>query len=635
MASNKRSANVALGETSESKRQRLIPEGKHGENLTQANTLSDMLVTFKDRLNLSDDELDIVNKTRELIPIVAVVGDQSSAKSSLLSTLTGLDLHVGDGTTTAGRLEIRIRRGVGTTATGWVYNHLNEIVHTITAINAESFKDANQCLINMAKQNNTEICRDHKIVIEITDPDRSNATYVDLPGMIVKTVENNDKARAIEKMIEEYIIQPNCLIVNVVNGSTDFECNNSVGPVSIFDPHQTRTLTVFTRTDARQDTQTTIQKLQQHRPKGIFVVNRRLIGDKWEPISTEEELAYFDKIKPTPIHRGRGQVVYEIEEFTNRMIAKNKSELHATCRKLENALNIRLTALGKPEKPYRVHQAWLRRLNTQTQSVCEQPKIHSMALKIKPLAEETAKVPPQIQSIDVIAQRVDEISRNGLPYSVDNLPFIREYSRESVYVLTPKFEEWLRVTKEFLCQIVESLVGNDVVSPVCLSVNSVVIKNCHEWIHEQLCDFETKMKKTFEGIYNNPSTFKHGNLTKKVNKPQHMALMVAKVAFENNNFKQGLHEFILAMEKLEHHYNNQAHLIHDLMTEYWNSRMEDLREDLFHWVIDRQKEILKTVVDKVEDLDQEHIDKLRETPEQMEDRLLLQKILELVEELLV
>jgi ABC-type phosphate/phosphonate transport system ATPase subunit len=60
------------------------------------------------RTALADVGVDLANH----IPSIAVVGDQSTGKSSLLSALTNLRLPEGNGTCTRAPLKILIRPGI-------------------------------------------------------------------------------------------------------------------------------------------------------------------------------------------------------------------------------------------------------------------------------------------------------------------------------------------------------------------------------------------------------------------------------------------------------------------------------------------------------------------------------------------
>jgi GTPase SAR1 family protein len=178
------------------------------------------------------DDIQAAQIQTDNLPQIAVVGDQSSGKSSALETITGVPFPRASGACTKYATEIRLRRSVTPGFKVWILpdssrslasqEKLRNFGETIGS--ETSFEQ----LFHLAKEaitaESTKWASDDKLIVEKSGPDQPLLTLVDLPGIISIANENQsleDKA-AIESLTDRYMRNPSTLILAVVGASTDY-----------------------------------------------------------------------------------------------------------------------------------------------------------------------------------------------------------------------------------------------------------------------------------------------------------------------------------------------------------------------------------------------------------------------------
>ncbi|XP_017330473.1 dynamin-1-like protein isoform X5 [Ictalurus punctatus] len=193
------------------------------------------------------------------LPQIAVVGTQSSGKSSVLESLVGRDLLPrGTGIVTRRPLILQLvyvdpedRRKTseenGVESEEWgkflhtkhkIYTDFDEIRQEIEA-ETERISGTNKGISN------------EPIHLKIFSPHVVNLTLVDLPG--ITKVPVGDQPKDIEVQIRElilhYIGNPNCIILAVTAANTDMATSEALKVAREVDPDGRRTLAVVTKLD--------------------------------------------------------------------------------------------------------------------------------------------------------------------------------------------------------------------------------------------------------------------------------------------------------------------------------------------------------------------------------------------------
>ncbi|XP_028813588.1 dynamin-1-like protein isoform X1 [Denticeps clupeoides] len=205
------------------------------------------------------------------LPQIAVVGTQSSGKSSVLESLVGRDiLPRGTGIVTRRPLilqlvhvdpEDRRKTGEENDLNAWSNGRLykgvdgeewGKFLHTKNKIYAD-FDEIRQEIENETERvsGTNKGISDEPIHLKIFSPHVVNLTLVDLPG--ITKVPVGDQPKDIEIQIRElilkYISNPNCIILAVTAANTDMATSEALKVAREVDPDGRRTLAVVTKLD--------------------------------------------------------------------------------------------------------------------------------------------------------------------------------------------------------------------------------------------------------------------------------------------------------------------------------------------------------------------------------------------------
>uniref|UniRef100_A0AAY4C4N0 Dynamin-1-like protein n=1 Tax=Denticeps clupeoides TaxID=299321 RepID=A0AAY4C4N0_9TELE len=193
------------------------------------------------------------------LPQIAVVGTQSSGKSSVLESLVGRDiLPRGTGIVTRRPLILQLvhvdpedRRKTGE-ENGVDGEEWGKFLHTKNKIYAD-FDEIRQEIENETERvsGTNKGISDEPIHLKIFSPHVVNLTLVDLPG--ITKVPVGDQPKDIEIQIRElilkYISNPNCIILAVTAANTDMATSEALKVAREVDPDGRRTLAVVTKLD--------------------------------------------------------------------------------------------------------------------------------------------------------------------------------------------------------------------------------------------------------------------------------------------------------------------------------------------------------------------------------------------------
>ncbi|ESQ53783.1 hypothetical protein EUTSA_v10024438mg [Eutrema salsugineum] len=213
---------------------------------------------------LGSSVIPIVNKLQDIfaqlgsqssieLPQVAVVGSQSSGKSSVLEALVGRDfLPRGNDICTRRPLVLQLlqtkSRSNGGSDDEWgEFLHLpkNHRIYDFSEIRREIEAETNR----LAGENKG--VSDKQIRLKIFSPNVLDITLVDLPGITKVPVgdQPTDIEARIRTMILSYIKQPSCLILAVTPANSDLANSDALQIAGNADPDCHRTIGVITKLD--------------------------------------------------------------------------------------------------------------------------------------------------------------------------------------------------------------------------------------------------------------------------------------------------------------------------------------------------------------------------------------------------
>lgn len=214
-------------------------------SVTIGSSLIPVINKLQDILAQAGSELDVS------LPQVAVVGSQSSGKSSVLEALVGRDfLPRGCDICTRRPLVLMLENRLpkpGDDRTEWgEFRHLPE----------KRFYDFSEIRAEIQAETEREAglnkgVSEKQIRLKITSPNVLNMTLVDLPGITKVPVgdQPNDIEARIRKMVMTHISQQNCIILAVTPANSDLATSDALQMAREADPAGFRTIGVITKLD--------------------------------------------------------------------------------------------------------------------------------------------------------------------------------------------------------------------------------------------------------------------------------------------------------------------------------------------------------------------------------------------------
>ncbi|XP_053724613.1 interferon-induced GTP-binding protein Mx-like [Synchiropus splendidus] len=198
--------------------------------------------------------IDLIDSLRSLgvekdlaLPAIAVIGDQSSGKSSVLEALSGVALPRGSGIVTRCPLELKMKR-------------LKEGEAWSARISYQGTEQDIDCPADVEKHirlAQDELAgvglgiSDEAIALEIASPDVPDLTLIDLPGIArvaVKGQQDNIEQQ-IKRLIQKIITKQETISLVVVPSNVDIATTEALKMAQTVDPEGERTLGILTKPD--------------------------------------------------------------------------------------------------------------------------------------------------------------------------------------------------------------------------------------------------------------------------------------------------------------------------------------------------------------------------------------------------
>ncbi|XP_068599101.1 interferon-induced GTP-binding protein Mx-like [Brachionichthys hirsutus] len=251
--------------------------------------------------------IDLIDSLRSLgverdlaLPAIAVIGDQSSGKSSVLEALSGVALPRGSGIVTRCPLELKMkRRKEGEDWYGKIsyQDHEEEIEDPADV--EKKIRGAQDEMAGVGVG-----ISDDLISLEIASPDVPDLTLIDLPGIARVAVKGQPEniGDQIKRLIQKFIKKQETISLVVVPSNVDIATTEALKMAQEVDPDGERTLGILTKPDlVDKGTEQTVVDIVHneviHLKKGYMIVKCRGQQEITEKVSlsdaTGREDAFF------------------------------------------------------------------------------------------------------------------------------------------------------------------------------------------------------------------------------------------------------------------------------------------------------------------------------------------------------
>ncbi|KAL2251262.1 UNVERIFIED_CONTAM: Dynamin-related protein 1E [Sesamum indicum] len=183
----------------------------------------------------------------DALPSVAVVGGQSSGKSSVLESIVGRDfLPRGSGIVTRRPLVLQLQKTEDGQQEYAEFGHLPRRRFSDFSLVRKEIQDETDRITGKTKQISPV-----PIHLSIYSPNVVNLTLIDLPGLTKVAVEGQPESivQDIESMVRSYVEKPNCIILAISPANQDIATSDAIKLAREVDPSGERTFGVLTKLD--------------------------------------------------------------------------------------------------------------------------------------------------------------------------------------------------------------------------------------------------------------------------------------------------------------------------------------------------------------------------------------------------
>ncbi|GMF30715.1 unnamed protein product [Phytophthora fragariaefolia] len=328
----------------------------------------------------AQEERKLVDKLRDIglgqyieLPQIAVMGDTSSGKSSLLSALSGVSFPSSDQLTTRCPTQLVLTRAEtfrgtvrlvrfqsgssGTNSDGEEkedLHRLEDVPDAIAKLTAKLIAEG-------------QYISDDQIVIEMCGPDLPNLTLTDLPGLVRTVGDHEDQSiiPRVRQMVDRYMQQERTVIIAVVPANVDMHNTEILQAAQEADPEGTRTIAVVTKVDlvdagAELAVHELLLNKKKHMHLGYHAVKCRSQRELNKGTSIEKgvanELTFFGQHeywRRLPTHlwgvpRLSERLVLILQDNIRRSLPKVITEISALMAETQKALSSLGTPLESP-----------------------------------------------------------------------------------------------------------------------------------------------------------------------------------------------------------------------------------------------------------------------------------------------
>uniref|UniRef100_G1TLY6 Interferon-induced GTP-binding protein Mx2 n=1 Tax=Oryctolagus cuniculus TaxID=9986 RepID=G1TLY6_RABIT len=252
--------------------------------------------------------IDLIDSLRALgveqdlaLPAIAVIGDQSSGKSSVLEALSGVPLPRGNGIITRCPLELKMKKQPW--ASRWratvSYRDVRLQLDSPSQVEKE-IRKAQKALTGSDTSISQEL-----ITLEVTSCEVPDLTLIDLPGIARLAIggQPRDIGEQIKALIRKYIQRQETINLVVVPSNVDIATTEALSMAREVDPDGDRTIGVLTKPDlvdrgTEKGVLQVAQNLTYHLKKGYMMVRCRAQQEVLNNLSCAEaakrEMQFFE-----------------------------------------------------------------------------------------------------------------------------------------------------------------------------------------------------------------------------------------------------------------------------------------------------------------------------------------------------
>ena len=225
------------------------------------------------------------------LPMIAVMGDTSSGKSSLLSNISLIELPSNDNLTTRCPIMLKMHSQASRSAKVKVLwknkpDGGKEVEFEEIQIGEENWHSITNAIAaaqaHIISETGKEVARD-VVSVEIRGPHCQNLTLIDLPG-IVRTSGKSESvtlSEDIQGLMNEYLSNPRCVILAVLPSNVDFHNSQILSQARKVDPKTERTIPVLTKPDLIDDgAQAAVKDLHLGKKTDVFEMGFHMVKGK-------------------------------------------------------------------------------------------------------------------------------------------------------------------------------------------------------------------------------------------------------------------------------------------------------------------------------------------------------------------
>jgi GTPase SAR1 family protein len=297
------------------------------------------------------------------LPTIAVVGDTSSGKSSLLSAISRFEFpaHQEICTRCPTRLHLEHRRAESYRVdVEWKDNEAHE--NERFSKSCKDIRELQEAMIeaqNFVMERSKTKISPNVVHVNLCRPDVVDLTIVDLPG-IVRMVGRDEDPKMIQQIrsiIDDYLKNERCVILAVHPANVDFHNSQVMSDARIHDPETKRTFPVVTKADLVEEgnEQSVLDLLNQKKTEcfklGFHIVKCRSTKDIAAGVSISdsinEEREYFSSHEKWQVLGGTAtgteQLATKLSDKYMEMLAEHtpkiKTELVTRLNEVEDRIS--------------------------------------------------------------------------------------------------------------------------------------------------------------------------------------------------------------------------------------------------------------------------------------------------------
>jgi len=255
-------------------------------------------------LDLVDDLRKIGIQKKIEIPQIAVMGDQSSGKSSVLEAISGIPFPRGSGLVTRCATQLTMSHGDKWRGSVEILGDAEFKRKEITK--ASEIAGEIESITKRICGDSGGFSKDKTIVINVQAPNVPDLTIIDLPGIVRTTVKGQDDSviKDVNSLIETFLKSSRTIILAVMGANRDIATSDILERASKVDPEGTRTMGVLTMPDlvdsgAESEVIAVLANRKKPLKHGYVMLKNRSQKDLTDGMSIEDarkaERRYFEE----------------------------------------------------------------------------------------------------------------------------------------------------------------------------------------------------------------------------------------------------------------------------------------------------------------------------------------------------